>query len=238
MALLATTTAAFADEIERQDPATAVAWPRWPDVAALVGHLGGVHRWAARVVATGERIAQPADRPAPADARRWFLAGRDELIGALRAADPEDPCWVFAGPDRTAGFWLRRMLFETAKHLVDLRAAGGGGRRAPRELGAGDCADGIDELVTVFLDRSRPVLAPLSRPVRLVALDVDRSWTFTTDWHVGDEPADGAAEVRARAADLALLVWQRADPLRSPDRFRVTGPREVVTAFAAAPVQP
>lgn len=242
LALLESVTRAFGDEIPSRAPEEPVAWSRWPDVAALVGHLGGVHRWATTVVRTGERVPQPADRPAPTPVLPWYLAGRDALLDAVRASLPDDPCWVITGADRSTGFWWRRMVFETTKHLIDLRAAGGGSWRVAEELEPDDYADGVDELVSVFLQRSRPGLAPLPGPVRLVATDADRSWTFAPDWDLVDEPMSGAVEIRARAGDLALVVWQRADPTSDAEsdaeRFAVSGPERSVAAFLAAPIHP
>lgn len=237
-ALLESVARAFGDEIERHDGAEPVAWSTWPDVTRLIGHLGGVHRWAAAVLRTGERTSQPSDLPAPADARAWYLDGLDELLTALRGSRPDDPCWVITGTDRTAGFWWRRMVFETTKHLMDLRAAGGGTWRAAAELAPADYADGVDELVSVFLPRSRPALRPLPAPVRLVGTDTGRSWTFATDWHVGAGTMPDAAEVRARTGDLALLVWQRADPFGRPERFALRGSEDAIAAFVGAEIHP
>jgi uncharacterized protein (TIGR03083 family) len=241
LALIARVTAAFADEIDRVDPAAAVPWPWWPDVRALVGHLGGIHGWAAEVVRTGESVPDPDDLPAPVTgARAWYLRRREELLAALASAEPEAPCWVLAGCDRTSGFWRRRMLFETTKHLVDLRAAGGGRWRIADELGPADYADGIDELFAVFLARSRIGLARLPEPVRLESTDHDRRWLVLPDWTVvadstGDVPA---ARISARTGDLALLVWQRADPFGGADRFDLNGDPRTVSAFRDAPIHP
>jgi uncharacterized protein (TIGR03083 family) len=232
--------AAFADEIDRVDPAASVPWSWWPDARSLIGHLGGVHAWAAEVVRSGEAVLDPVDVPAPvAGARAWYLERRSELLAALRAADPAAPCWVFAGADRTVGFWRRRMVFETTKHLVDLRAAGGGARRIADELTPADYADGIDELVSVFLARSQSGLDRLPAPVLLEPTDSERRWLVLPDWTVvTTESDDDAVRVRARTGYLALLVWNRADPLADPERFTVTGDRTAVAAFRDAPIHP
>jgi uncharacterized protein (TIGR03083 family) len=238
--LVAGVTAAFADEIERHRPDAAVPWPWWPDVRTLVGHLGGVHAWAARVVRTGERVPDPVDRPVEDDdaMRRWYVHRRADLLDALRTVPVDTPCWAIASGTRTAAFWRRRTVFETTKHLIDLRAAGGLPRRAPDELAPADYADGVDELLEVFLPRSRPTLDALPEPVLLQAADVDRRWRIGRDWTVTTgTPDDDAVRIRADAADLALLVWQRAD-LGDPERFEITGDRGTAGRFATAPVHP
>ncbi|GAA2753738.1 hypothetical protein [Amnibacterium kyonggiense] len=53
-----------------------------------------------------------------------------------------------------------------------------------------------------------------------------------------DEPALDAAEIRARTGDLALVIWQRADPLCDPERFSVSGPERTAAAFITAPIHP
>ena len=42
----------------------------------------------------------------------------------------------------------------------------------------------------------------------------------------------------ARAADLALALWERADPLAADGRFTIEGDPEVVRALATAPIHP
>lgn len=238
--LVETVTGAFADEIERHDPGAAIPWPWWPDVRTLVGHLGGVHGWAARIVTTGERAPDPVDRPVHPDAaiRSWYLDRRAELLDALRSVPADSPCWAIAAGTRRAAFWRRRMVFETTKHLIDLRAAGGLARQAPDELVPGDFADGVDELLEVFLPRSRPALGRLPAPVLLEAADVGRRWLVERDWSV--VPAASGrhgAHIRAGASDLALLVWERAD-LGDPGRFEIRGDEDAARSFATAPIHP
>lgn len=227
---------AFALELDRHRPDDTVGWETWPDVRRLAGHLGAVHRWATHLVRTGERAPQPPDGPAPDPMRSWFQEGADLLLDALRVTPVDEPCWVLAGDDRTAGFWRRRMVFETAKHLIDLRAAGGRPMRAPAELAREDAADGVDELFAVFLRRSRPTLAPLPGSVRLEATDTDRAWLVRHDWGIEDGAGAGAAQVRARAGDLALFLWDRADPLTDVGRFVVEGDPAAVAALRDAPI--
>ncbi|MDX2376750.1 maleylpyruvate isomerase N-terminal domain-containing protein [Microbacterium sp. LRZ72] len=238
---VARVTAAFAAEIDLHDPRAAISWARWPDVHALVEHLGAIHRWVAQVLLTGAAAPRDSYSPPPAGGlRAWYEEGRTALLDALDAVDPATSCWILGDRVGIASFWGRRMVFESVKHLTDIRAAGGGPWRTAEELRAADYADGIDELFSEFLPRSRPDLGMLPGPVLLRATDIDRNWGVSRDWTVGaqTEAAPDAAYVEARAGDLALFVWERADPLRDPARFRVSGDARAVAALQSAAIHP
>jgi len=147
-----------------------------------------------------------------------------------------------------SGQWSgdRGLLAETdglrnVKHLMDLRASGGIWSAA-EELDPEDYADGIDELLSVFLPRSRPKLAALPGEVALVATDTPRRWFVGPDWTVrissGDSDEATAARIFARTGDLALMVWERADPLTDSRRFRVEGGLATAAAFSATSIHP
>ena len=89
----------------------------------------------------------------------------------------------------------------------------------------------------MFLPRSRPMLPPLPAAVELRAVDAGRTWRIGPEWRTGpDAGADGV--VSARAADLLLALWERADPLRDPERFTIVGDRTAPAALFAAPIHP
>lgn len=231
--------AAFAEEISRHDPDAAIPWPLWPDVRTMIDHLGRNHLWAAAIVRTGAPVDRATLSRAPASGvRYWYESCRTELLSALDSADPEASCWVIGGrPGGTARVWVRRMAYETTKHLIDVRASGGGTFTAAPELSADSYADVLDEFWEVFLSRSRGTLAPLPGSLALVASDIDRRWTILPDWQVLDG-GDAGTTVTASAGDLALCVWERGDPLTQKDRYVVTGDADTVRAFAAAPIHP
>ena len=228
---------AFAEEIDRRDPDAAIPWPLWPTVAAVTDHLGRNHQWAAEIVRTGQPVDREALSRAPAtDVREWYEGCRSQLLQTLEQTPADRPCWVLGGRDGgTAAFWARRMVFESVKHLIDVRASGGGAWQPAPELDAAGYADGVDELLGEFLPRSRQSLKPLPEPLTLVATDIDRRWSIDTGWNVHSEEREGT-RLGATAGNIALLVWQRADP--SDSRFRVDGDAATVAAFAAAPVHP
>ena len=84
-------------------------------------------------------------------------------------------------------FWARRQCHETTIHSVDApgRVAGPvprrGGHRITREI----ALDGIDELLTGFLTRSRVKLRSEGRPgLAITPHGAEQSWLV----HVSDEP--------------------------------------------------
>lgn len=242
ISIVARTGAAFAAEIDQHPGDAAIPWPLWPDVATLVDHLGRNHLWAAGIVRTGAPVDRKTlPRVSADDPRGWYEHCRAELLAALDETPLDRPCWVIGGREGgTAAFWARRMVYETTKHLIDLRAAGGGVWTVAPELAPVDYADGIDELFAEFLPRSRPTLEPLPGTLVMAASDLDRSWSISPGWTVtAGTDADAAARVTATAGELALFVWERAAPWDAPARFRIEGPDpSVVRAFGAAPVHP
>lgn len=233
--------AAFSTEIDRHDPQDAITWASWPTVAALTAHLGGIHLWAGEIVRRGGRVDRASLPPAPTNPdRAWYDSCREKLRETLAASNPDAACWVIGDrADGTARFWMRRMVFETTKHLIDLRAAGGDRWIVAPELSAAEYADGIDELFEVFLPRSRATLDPLPAPLHLDATDIDRRWTLTPDWQVhAGEAGDEGTVISASAGELALFVWERGDPLSRSDRYALAGESAVVRAYAASPVHP
>jgi len=171
-------------------------------VADLVGHLGGVHRWAA--VAIREQRGDHDTEPAPSEAAElteWFAAGAHDLLEAL-AGDPHRPTWSFSrepGHDRL-GFWQRRQAHENSMHAWDVATAVG----APASYDESLAADGIGEVLEVFVPRmrARGLLAELPASVALIGPDFY--------WLLGDAP-DPIAEAQGSCVDILLTLWHRAD---------------------------
>ncbi len=120
-------------------------------------HQGGVHRWAAEIVARPRTAPWRVDLddvvgswPADAELVDWFRQGHASLITALTQADPELECWTFLPAPSPLAMWARRQAHETAVHRADAELAAG----APLSpLAAPFAADGIDELLTCFITR-------------------------------------------------------------------------------------
>ncbi len=227
VAVFASVAAGFAATLRTCDMRAPVpGCPGWTSYDLAV-HLGNVHAWAATVLETGERAATQHDQPPsrrPREVADWYLGKAGDLLVVLRAADPERPCWTFSATDRTQGFWLRRQAHETVVHLVDLHQAREGTadlrELVPAEVGPSLAADGVAEVLEVFLPRThargRP--ADLEAPLLLSASDTGHTWLLVPRAGEapevrlvdGDELVDAGTDlVTAPAADLMLLLWKR-----------------------------
>jgi uncharacterized protein (TIGR03083 family) len=201
--------------------------PEW-QVRDLVGHTGGVHRWAAANVSLAQdepmgaaEMAEVMRTPEDGALVDWFREGHAALVETLATAPDDLRCWTFMPAPSPLQFWARRQAHETAIHRVDAESAAGSVSGSDADF----AADGVDELLTGFLPRrSGRFTADPQRTLLVQAVDTGREWLAT----VGPERIDvarsgGAADctVRGPAADLYLLLWNR----RTPDGLDVSGDR-------------
>lgn len=195
--------------------------PEWT-LAELVRHTGEIHRWATailtrlpqqRIEPTEEELGRPGAWGA--ETAQWFAEGGAALLAALRAVDPDAPCFSW-GADQHARFWLRRMLHETTMHRIDVEFAVLG--RAG-ELDPAVASDNIDEFLTNVpaMARFRPAVRELhgdGETVHLHATDLDgadlpREWLITLEpdgFRWSHAHVKGAAAVRGSVRDLALWL--------------------------------
>lgn len=215
----------FLATIPQVDATTRVPWcGRWR-VRDLVVHLARIHHWAAGQAS--RRRETPLGR-GPFDLAELYASCAAELRDTLVTLGPDAPASTLVGPG-PASFWHRRQLHETLVHLWDLRTAGG----LPLDVGAAVWADTVDEVVTVMQPRQEHLgrMEPLPAPVALVATDVAVGGT----WSLGGDGTP-AVTVRARAQDLALLVWGRRSP--SDDELVVDGDRAALDDALARRLTP
>jgi len=193
--------------------------PGW-DVAKLALHVGLVYTWAGQQVR--ERRTSPLDlgslprAPEGPERVAWLRAAAAAVVDALQAAEDDDPAGGWRDRLVTAGFWRRRMAHESAVHGVDADDAVPAGR--PWALDPGLAADGIDELMELYLGYARPDPVPAGR-LHLVASDEGAAWTVEA---VGDGlagrrtsafgSARGGPTIAAPAPDLLLVCWGRRHP--------------------------
>lgn len=221
--------------IAATDPeALAVAVPTTPGwtVADVIGHLGGVHRWAASYLAAGPEFGRHRPPPAPSgpEVLAWYRSGLDELLAEIARHDPAEPTRSFAGTAIVA-FWLRRQAHETAIHRWDVDHALHGDDAVPIDTAL--AIDGIDEWLTFFVSRFLTVKGSgipsdlVGTSLHLHCTDDDRAegageWVLRLAGdrvEVEHTHAKGDAAVRGPASDLVLAVWHRL-PL---DRVDVVG---------------
>jgi uncharacterized protein (TIGR03083 family) len=210
--------------------------PGWV-VRDVVGHLGGVHRWAASVVAEqrteppgpGDELAAP---PGDNAILEWFGSGAEQLVDVLRSADDSLECWSFLPTPFPRAFWARRQAHETAVHHADVEAATGG---AP-ELDARFAVDGIDELLLGFFSRRGGKLLAdpaVTLGVRAEDAGVDDAWTVRIGpqgREIDRGDARGDLVVSGPAGDLYLMLWNR----RGNDGLMLTGHPSVLDLWRRA----
>jgi uncharacterized protein (TIGR03083 family) len=237
----------FAALVKGADPELPVpTCPEWT-LGKLIRHVGGVHRWAGRMV---REVAQERVDPRqidldlpdePSGLASWLASGAAPVVATLRAADPDSPMWAW-GLDQHARFWPRRLLHETTVHRTDAEQALG---RAS-VVDAAVAADGIEELLDNLPGAAyfRPAVRDLKgsgEQLLLVAADTGDSWLITLGadgytWArapaLGDADGAEAASVvlRGDASDVLLALYNRR-PVG--EVTHVEGDTEVLTRWLA-----
>lgn len=208
---------AMAAAIEAVPASAAVpTCPEWT-MRDLVLHQGEVHRWATAHVAErrtepvgpGEDIVGPL--PSDVDLASWFRDGCDALVSALESSDPALECWTFMAAPSPLAFWARRQCHETAVHRVDAQSASD----SITPIASDVAADGIDELLTCFITRSRtPLRSDEPRTIAVRTTDTGDAWRvrISADPVVTERTtSDADCTVTAGASDLHLFLWNRFD---------------------------
>jgi uncharacterized protein (TIGR03083 family) len=191
-------------------PVPATEW----NVRQLVTHVGGVHRWAADIVATANpnpdtpTARAVGTRRDDAELLAWFRDGHAALVETLRAAPDVLECFTFLPAGSALQFWARRQAHETAIHRADAESATGD----VTPFDAGFAQDGIAELLHGFARRSAPA-SGTSAKLGVAASD-GASWLVTLgvdriDATEADDLADADATIRGDSSDLYLWLWNR-----------------------------
>ncbi len=189
--------------------------PGWT-LRDLVAHLGRVYGAVTMVI---DQRATEAVRPGPEaflDAgldddgvRRWFDERIRAIVVALESVSPETELWSWSH-ERTAAFYRRRMVHESAVHLLDAARALGRFPSIAHEV----CVDGIDEFFDVMLPVAiaRPTATMPSGSLHLHCTDGPGEWLLVPDGErvvVTREHAKGSTAWRGTALSLLLAVWGR-----------------------------
>jgi len=184
--------------------------PEW-NMSDLLGHLGEVHRFwnemAGRAL-TNPRDSEDHNPPEGVDLIEWFGEGPGLLVSTLADADLEQPMWSWS-PVKKVGFVPRRMAQETAVHRWDAQNAVGD----PSDIDADLAADGIDELMYVWLPAQAALEEPPKTSVHIHTTDADGEWLAVLDNEpsVTREHAKGDVALRGPASDVLLYLWHRLD---------------------------
>lgn len=211
--------------------------PEW-DVRDLVTHQGMVHRWAEAQLRgepepdTDAFVAAARAAASGPELLAWFDDGVDTLLATIAAVPDDVQARVFlkdAPPPRR--FWARRQAHETTIHAADAVAAALG--RAPTADEAAPApslaADGVDELLTGFITRTRSrgrLRSDEPYTVAVRATDTGDAWllrvgpeSLTTTRDVPDAAPD--AELSGSAAQLYLGLWNRGDEITATGRASI-----------------
>lgn len=198
--------------------ATVPSCPEW-SVRDLLYHQGSVHRWAETIVREGraenfdpvggDPLRDAAKRPPDNELLDWFRAGHAQLVATLEAAPEDLECWTFLRAPSPLHFWARRQTHETTIHRVDT------------ELAVDDvspidplvAADGIDELLTGFVQRRRGRLrSETPKTLGVHATDTGNHWhlAISADPVVTERTdRESDATLRGPAVDVYLALWNR-----------------------------
>lgn len=206
---------------------TVPSCPEW-SVRDLAHHIGEVQwYWGQNVLAKnaetrsgGKLTALPDDT----DLYAWLGWCTYTLLGALRDAGPDAPCWAWWPAPRTAGAVGRHQAQEVAVHRWD--AEGAAAIPSSRPLASALATDGVPEFIQVMVGED---LHALRGTVRLTATDTGESWDVVGDAD-GAGP-DRASELRATASDLVLMLYRR---LPVPDADVVGDPMLVAALLSLA----
>lgn len=183
----------------RRDPDRPVPqYPEWT-MADLASHTASIHGRTTLIVKelSEERVSAPR-LPEGRNVVDWYEETLEEMLAALRDADPTAPCWGF-GPNPCVGFWETRMVIETGVHRWDAAQAFDEADRLTDRV----AGEGLEEFAAMWL----PQLGDVST-LQVRATDLGESWVF------GDgEPAD---TVEGPASDLYLRLVARPSPVELP----------------------
>ena len=205
-------------------PTAAVsACPGWTNIE-LLDHVSMVWSFVAAQVSAG--TPEGPVRP-DADGPEGPSEELAHLLRLLGTADPGAAAWTWT-PDRTVGFFVRRMAHENAIHRWDAEEAAGGASPIDAEV----AVDGIDEALEVgmaYRSRGDAVAYP-SGSLHLHRTDGDGEWLISRvdgRLRVTREHAKGDAAVRGTAEGLLLYLWDR-----SREGLECFGDQTVVDAWA------
>ncbi len=225
--------ARFSDLTRSVDPAAPVpSCPGW-SAADLLWHLAEVqHFWATIVeglLASPESIPE-LTRPGEESLGDLFASQSSRLVAALTGRSSTDECWSWHDTGHNVGWVRRRQAHEALIHRVDAELTAGN----DPVVGEALAADGVDEVLSTFLDAGDlPEWAgffPDGSSGRIV-LDGFDSWSFVLGHFRGtspntgkryDEPAlrledvaNPTITIAGIASDMDLWLWGRApaDPL-------------------------
>ncbi len=225
--------------------------PGWT-VSDLTWHLAEVqHSWASIAAGLLEDPAAVPELARPPDSALTALVADTAaaLVAALAARKPDDACWSWDPNGRNVGWVRRRQAHEALIHRVDAELAAG---TDDIDVDADLAADGVDELLTRFMDASDiPAWSSFVPTAAVVELRLEgdgRSWFAQLGRFQGTSPTSGSTydeeairlvpqqqagtTIHGAAGDFDRWLWGRG-PL---DSLEVTGDGDGALWIRAAAV--
>jgi uncharacterized protein (TIGR03083 family) len=205
------------------DPQGTVPWSdRWT-VGTVARHVAGLHHVVSQIVAdrptAGFDRFETLDAPAKGDPGfpDWFAAGTATVVAQLRSTPADEATWSWHPDEGSVGWWSRRLAHETLVHRWDAEA--GAGITGP-PMDPAVAADGIDELLDVFVSASRALHNSPAGPT--VAFRCTDTGPAAADWYLdlsqpgarsvsttGPVSDEVAVTLSGPAEDLLLVLWGR-----------------------------
>jgi len=209
------------------------ACPDWT-VRDLAAHLGGVHEYVCKVIATGPGRRQHGT--ISGDVADWYAARADTMLRLLADLDPDQQCWTHQQGNERVAYWCRRQAHEVAMHRADARFAVGEKPVYDADL----AVDGIGEMLDLWMPRLSAQGHPptLTATLRLRRIDGPNSWLLIPDptgppQTMGPTHAEPAtAEISGTASELLFRLWNR------PADVLIGGDRDVAEPFLAHWISP
>jgi uncharacterized protein (TIGR03083 family) len=198
--------------------------PEW-SVRDLAHHIG-VEQWYwaenvrhqnAEERAGAELTALPED----SDLLAWLGWCTYSLLGALRDAGPDAPCWTWWPEPHTSGAVGRHQAQEVAVHRWDAEGVAGASVPLRPQL----AEDGVPEFIEIMVGSD---VSSLPGAVTLTASDTGASWRVDGG---AATRASRVSELRASASDLVLMLYRR---LPVPDDAVVGDPILVAALLSLA----
>ncbi len=222
--------------------ATVPSCPEWT-VADLLRHVGTVYLHKVECMRQG---VEPEEWPPPQledeDPLALLDRGYAGLVAEFDARAPETPAGGWYAPDRTVGFWIRRMAQETVIHRIDAEL----GAAVPSDPVPNDLAvDGIDEFLHAFLAYGTTAWLEWAGDVRegsdgggVRLRTTGGSWLVrptTEGVQVSSDESPALAEVSGAPAELLRWLWGRSGDEAvtiDGDADRVARLRKIITFVA------
>jgi uncharacterized protein (TIGR03083 family) len=243
-----TASQAIATAARRDRLAPLPSCPGWTSTT-LLGHLATVYISVAKYMRDGTGVdivnevadldLDPAfvawygagrpDEHAPPDVIEWFEGTATRLAMSFADTDPAARCWTWFEADQTAGFWLRRMVHETAIHAWDAHLAYGTSYPIDSEI----AADGVDEALTVYqaiVCRAQSTTEGTGETYHFHRMDGPGEWLVRfegANMSVSREHTTADVAIRGNASDLMLFLWNRIPS----DRLEIYGDQGLVTRY-------